>query len=154
MISRCYICTGDVICLSPNQSYPLGHPTERIDHFGAEDDAAQTGAAFEHIVGDMPHLRGYLNLGQRSAITERLFPNALQTLGQHYLLEPGTLIDGTVVDLGDTFRNGDFLNEGIGKHGIIEHGNAPGNTKLRQRTEGECLAAKSIQLLGKPQIGE
>lgn len=44
------------------QFYAFRHPAKRIYHFRMEDDAAQAGAALKHIVGDVPHLRGNLDL--------------------------------------------------------------------------------------------
>lgn len=65
-----------------------------------EDDAAKAGAALKDIIGDVPHLRGNLYLGERATIAESLLPNALKTLREDDPLELLALVEGAVVDFG------------------------------------------------------
>lgn len=67
-----------------------------------EDDAAQADATLKHIVGDVPHLRGNLYLGERATIAESLLPDALKTLREDYPLELLALVECAIVDFGHT----------------------------------------------------
>ena len=65
-----------------------------------KDDAAKAGATLKDIVGDVPHVGGYLHLRERAAIAERFLLDALQTIRQHHLLELSALVECAIVDFG------------------------------------------------------